>query len=204
VARYEVYGCLVPRPPRSFESGFLYHLTPKGNDGGIVLSSDEERERLLRRCEFAFVKYRVEVVAFVFLDNHLHFLVRAGHDEDAISRALQEILGGHSRWRNRKDGRRGHRFENRFHSRKIRSEMHLYNTLRYIALNPVRAGMVDQPEDWKWGSYRAQIGREVPPRFLAFGLFLSLFSNDPAKAVMLFETLVREGVEATRRKKREP
>jgi REP element-mobilizing transposase RayT len=176
-------------------------VIPKGNDGEIVLSSNGERERLLRRCEAVFVKYRIEVVAFVFLDNHLHFLLRAGTDENAIPKALQEIQSGHSRWRNRKDGRRGHRFEHHFYARKIRSEVHLFRVLRYIALNPVRAGIVERPEDWRWGSYRAQAGLELPPRFLAMGAFLGLFSNDPEKARELFVALVQEGVWAARQKK---
>lgn len=189
------------RQRRSFEPGALYHVIPKGNDGEDVLSSDEERERLLHRCDATFVKYGVEVIAFVFLDNHLHFVLRAGHDEGAISRALQEIQSGHSRWRNMRHGRRGHRFENHFYARKIRSEMHLYRVLRYVALNPVRAGIVERPEDWRWGSYRAQVGLELPPRFLALGLFLSLFSRDPAEARALFEALVREGVWSAQKKK---
>jgi len=187
------------RPRRSFESGALYHVIPKGNDGALVLGSDEERARLLRRCEFVFVKYRIEVVAFVFLDNHLHFLLRAGERPELISRAMQEIQSGHSRWRNEKDGRRGHRFEQHFYAKAIRSETHLLLVLRYIALNPVRAGMVEAPEDWAWGSYRAQIGLEHPPRFLAIGPFLRFFSKNPNEARALFVALVREGVWATRK-----
>jgi putative transposase len=83
---------------------------------------------------------------------------------------------------NRVHGFRGHLFQGRYHAEPIRDEAHLPASLRYVLLNPVRAGLCQRPEAWRWSSYRASIGLAPAPRFLALGRLLACFGVEPGTA----------------------
>ena len=91
---------------------------------------------------------------------------------------------------NRKHRRTGHLFRNHYSWRPVESEAHLHEAIRYIVLNPVRAGICQKPEDWPWSSYRACAGLDLPPDFLALGDLLGLFGSSPAKARAAYRAFV--------------
>src|SRR4029078_6965405 len=95
---------------------------------------------------------------------HFHLILHT--PEPTLSRGMQHLCSVYAQWFNWKYGRRGHLFGRRFGSVQILSESHLFNAHRYVALNPVRAGLCRRPEFWRWGSYRALIGLEDPAPFL--------------------------------------
>jgi putative transposase len=119
-------------------------------------------------------KYRIEVHAWVFMANHVHLLVTP-QLPDSISRCMQYLGRYYVRRFNHRYGRSGTLFEGRFKSNVVESSEYLLVCQRYIELNPVRAGLVADPADYTWSSYRAHafgqaVGLWQPhPEYLALG-----------------------------------
>ncbi len=178
----------MPRAPRVWYPGGLYLLSPKGNDGRVLFVNEGERKEILRRCNLAFPAYGVVVIGYCFMDNHLHFLVRI--EDTDLSGAMHVLLGGYARWWNGTHGRDGHLFEARFHAEPIESELHFLNAVRYVDMNPVAAGLRERPEDWKWSSFRAHVGLERGPAFLATAEFLKYFGDTRRRAIANYRRLI--------------
>jgi putative transposase len=119
-------------------------------------------------------KFGVDVHAWVFMTNHVHLLLTP-HKPDSISRCMQYLGRYYVRYFNYRHGRSGTLFEGRFKSSIVQSRRYLLACQRYIELNPVRAGMVSDPADYTWSSYRAHaFGRAAKmwqphPEYLALG-----------------------------------
>jgi putative transposase len=107
------------------------------------------------------------------MSNHVHLLVELR--KPTLSTGMQYLNSAYARAFNKRHGYSGHAFEARFHSSLVASERHLAATLRYIALNPVAAGLCMDPAQWRWSSYRATAGLETPPAFLATDRVRALF-----------------------------
>jgi REP element-mobilizing transposase RayT len=192
------YDLHMPHPLRSWDDNALYHLIFKGNFGQPIVCDSEERGELQRRLGVVAAKYDVIVLAFCCMDTHVHLLIRVGRGD--ASKAMQELIGGFARWRNRRHRVRGNLFRSRFWSKLVRDDGQLLVTARYIELNPVAAGMRRSPEEWQWSSCRANLGRARPPGFLARAQFLRIFGSDPAKARDRYERFLRAGIPAARAK----
>ena len=122
------------------------------------------------------------------MGNHFHLIVHT--PEPNLSRGMQHLCGVYAKWFNWKYARRGHLFGRRFGSAHVVTDPHLLEAHRYVALNPVRAGLCRTPESWRWGSFRALSGLERPPDFLDVQGVLALFATRPAKAQLKFRTFV--------------
>jgi hypothetical protein len=105
-----------------------------------------------------------------------------------------ELNGGYARFSNIRHGRCDHLFGRRFSSREIKTEEYLLEACRYVVLNPVRAGLVERPEQWSWSSYRACAGLEYPLPWFAPKTLLQLFSPRPPEAVELYRRFVERGL----------
>src|SRR5207247_9841030 len=116
--------------------------------------------------------------------NRHRLLLRA---EDTGSAAGARLLnGGHAHRVNRKHGRSGHLFRNHYSWQPVENDEHLLEAVRYILLNPVRAGICEKPQDWRWSSYRAIADLDLPPDFLALTDVLSIFGTTPTTARVAF------------------
>jgi REP element-mobilizing transposase RayT len=191
----------VARPLRTWDESGLYHVIFKGNFGQPIVCELAERLELQRRLGAAAAKHDVIVLAFCCMDTHVHLLIRVGDGD--VSKAMQELIGGYSRWRNHRHGVRGNLFRSRFWSKLIRNDGQLLITARYIELNPVAAGIRSDPEAWGWSSCRAHLGLARPPGFLARRQFLSFFGADPKRARAAYERFLRAGLAGARAKSRE-
>jgi REP element-mobilizing transposase RayT len=183
----------MPRSLRLVESGGFYHVTSRGNDGRDIFDDTDEvdRRRHLALLERTARKYGWIVFAYCQMTNHFHLLVQLA--DGRLSAGMQELLGEYARSWNRRHGRSGHLFRNRFSCSAVESEGHLIATARYIELNPVRARMKFRPEQWAWSSYRAHVGLDHAPAFLATSALLQLFGPTPAKARETYKRFVRDG-----------
>src|SRR5689334_17996565 len=98
----------MPRNRRSFETGRIYHLVPVGNDRRPVFEDDAEKQELLRRGAQVMPRHEIDVLGYVLMRTHAHFLVVVRGPGEALSAAMQLLLGGFSRWRNRRCESTGH------------------------------------------------------------------------------------------------
>jgi REP-associated tyrosine transposase len=155
----------VARPRRVIEPGGIYHVTTRGNNREQVVWDDRDRAILLGAITQAARRYGWVVLAYCLMTNHFHLIVQV--PSGGLSEGMRLLNGGFARRMNARHGRVGHLFQNRFHATHIRRDAHLLEACRYVVLNPVRAGICERPEQWRWSSYRACAGLELAPPFLA-------------------------------------
>jgi putative transposase len=156
----------MPRTARICAPGLLYHLTHRGNRGDAVFGDRADRESYLWRLAKYAARHAMEVWAYCLMTNHVHLLVR-GLGRHSLARAIGQAHGLHARWMNRRLGWSGHLWENRYYSTPL-DEQHLWAAVRYVELNPVRAGMTPRAEDHVWSSAAAHCGL-APAGLLAPG-----------------------------------
>ena len=176
---------------RIFEPGAYYHVAARGNNGEPIVRDDLDRLDFLRWLSRIVFENRWRVITYCLMTNHYHLLMRA--TEVGFATGMQLLNCGHARRMNRKHGRTGHLFRNHYSWWPIESDEHLHEAVRYIVLNPVRAGICTAPEQWHWSSYRAAVDLEHPPDFLALGDLLALFGASPARARVAFRDYVAAG-----------
>lgn len=161
------------RPLRLEFEGAFWHITSRGNEQKDIFREDADRLRFLELLATAVERYKWVLHEYVLMTNHFHLVIET--PEKTLSRGMQWLKGQYARWFNRKYRRRGHLFEGRFKGILVDGESYLLTLARYVVLNPVRAGMVATPDQWKWSSFRATAGLEPEPPFLTTSLMLSYF-----------------------------
>jgi len=143
----------MPRPPRLDVPGLPQHLVARGHDRKECFRRELDRAVYLKYLREALDKNECEVHAYVLMTNHVHLLA-TGRKPRSISRLMQSVGRRYCRYVNRAYQRTGALFEGRFKSSLVDSEAYLLACMRYIELNPVRAGMVDHPAQYSWSSFR--------------------------------------------------
>ena len=136
---------------RITREGATYHITVRCNNKEQLIDPKTFEPMYLMVLERAKEKYDVEVNNYTLMTNHVHLVVTTNLDN--ISRFMQYVNSQSGRRYNKIIGRSGYFWGGRFFSEIIETEEHLFNTMVYIDLNMWRAGGVDDPKDWKYGSY---------------------------------------------------
>jgi len=145
------------RPPRLEFPGALYHVTARGNDRGAVFRDDRDRKEYLDRIEGYRAKFRFQLLAFCLMTNHVHLAIRTG--DEPLSRIMAGLQSSFTQWFNRRHGRVGHFFQGRYKAFLVQHDRYFAALLRYIHMNPVRARIVERPDDYRWSSDRSFRGR---------------------------------------------
>jgi putative transposase len=181
----------MPRPPRIEVPGGIYHVTTNGTHADRVFRDDADRGRWLRLLDAVAADYDWECRAYCLLSTHYHLLLRI--EEPTLARGMQYLNARHAESFNRRHERDGHVFGARYHSEPVETPGHALEVCRYIALNPVRAGLCASPEDWPWSSFAATVGLARAPALLKPDWVLGLFATDPAEARRRFRAFVQDG-----------
>lgn len=175
------------REPRTFDATELYHLTAHGVDGLTIFEDDVDRQEFVLRLGRAVHAERWEVYAACLLGTHYHLVLRPTLGR--VSEGMRYLHGRYSRAYNTRRARRGALFDSRFSAQTIRDQPHLLEAIRYVALNPVRAGLVASAADYPWSTYRQLVGAAEPWPFF-----------DPSRVLELLGGLssLRDYVESER------
>jgi REP element-mobilizing transposase RayT len=128
--------------------------------------------------------------SYCLMGTHYHLVVQT--PDANLSEGMQLLNGRYAQRFNGRHGRRGHLFGERFYSVHVESDSHLFAALRYVARNPVEAGLCAAPEGWRWSSFRATAGLEPAPRFLDLDGVLGLFGVRRQAARAGFVRLVED------------
>jgi putative transposase len=178
----------MPRHLRQFEPGGIYHVTARGNRKQAIFLADDDRELFLSLFSRIAVRLSWRCHGYCLMPNHYHAVIEL---RDAnLSRGLQFLNGGYAQAFNTRHGTHGHLFQGRFHAGIVERDGHLVELSRYLALNPVRAGLCRRPEQWPWSSYQATLGIRNPPVFLDVLRVLEFWATDPRRAMQIFERFV--------------
>ena len=149
----------MPRIARVCAAGYPYHITQRGNNKEKVFFDDEDRRLYLDILQRYKNKYRIKILAYCLMGNHVHLLVVPGQ-EVSLARAMGGINLVYTQHVTRKYNRSGRLWQNRFFSSVVEEEPYLWAVMRYMEQNPVRARLVKKAEDYPWSSARALYLRE--------------------------------------------
>jgi putative transposase len=142
----------MPRRARLYIPDLPYHVVQRGNNREACFIEPENYQFYLILWEELSRRYGVSVHAYVLMTNHVHFLVTPGN-ETAVSNTTKVAGSRYAQYMNKKYRRTGTLWEGRHRASLVQSERYLLTCMRYIELNPVRAGMVKRPEEYRWSSY---------------------------------------------------
>ena len=140
------------RQPRFNLVGVSQHVIQRGNNREPCFYAEEDYRVYLDILEAFLQKYHCLLHAYVLMTNHVHLLVTPQR-EDAVSKVMQMLGAKYVRYINKAYKRTGTLWEGRYKASLVDSENYLLTCMRYIELNPVRAGMVEVPGEYKWSSY---------------------------------------------------
>ncbi|MFC6634933.1 transposase [Microbulbifer taiwanensis] len=150
----------MPRKARILLANMPHHIVQRGHNREPVFLADEDyqyyRDNLFEWKE----KLDIRLYAWCLMTNHVHLLVEPGDRPETVSLLMKRLAGRQAAYVNKLEGRRGSLWEGRFKASVVQAESYFLACCRYIELNPVRAGMVRGPRQYKWSSYRARIGVE--------------------------------------------
>jgi REP element-mobilizing transposase RayT len=180
------------RPLRIQYEGAFYHITARGNEKKDIFTNDADRNKFIKILESVAEKYRWIVHAYCVMSNHYHLVVETPLKN--LSAGMRQLNGVYTQSFNKKHGRIGHLFQGRFKAYLIEKENYLLEVCRYIVLNPVRAGIVHDPLEWEYSSYRKTFGDRKCCKYLYPDLILSFFSNSLADAQKRYIKYVKEGI----------
>lgn len=187
----------MPRAPRLDTPGALHHLIARGIERSNIFRNDTDRTDFLNRVRSLFLKTGTALYAWSLLSNHFHILARSG--PAGISKTIHCLLGGYVTTFNRRHDRCGHLFQNRFKSTLVEEESYFLELLRYIHLNPLRAGIVadlDALARYPWSGHAALLGRRsFDAQDTEF--VLRQFGTNPATARTAYVTFVQDGLHQT-------
>jgi REP element-mobilizing transposase RayT len=165
----------VARELRIQYPGARQHVGALGVNHCAVCHDVRDRSVLLALIETAVLDHEWICTAYCLMTSHYHLVVETPNGDLAVG--MHWLNGTYAQYFNRRHGRKGHLFGDRYFSREIRREEHALEAPRYVDLNPVRAGICASPEDWQWSSHRALIGLTQAPRWLAVEKALEVFGS---------------------------
>ena len=143
----------MPRRRRVYIPNLSLHIYPRGINGGAIVRDELDHEHLLGVIIRAARRHDVEINALALMTTHYHMIVTPTGD-GGLAKAMQEVGIRHTRYFNRKYGRFGTIWNDRYGGTLLDDERYWYTCLRYVELNPFRAHMVAAPEDSRWSTYR--------------------------------------------------
>jgi putative transposase len=170
------------RPLRLQYPGSLWHLTVRGNCRQDIYYHDSDRNLFLDLLGTCVTRFDWILYAYVLMSNHFHLVIQL--TSETLSRGMHWLNFRYAQAFNRRHQRVGHLYQGRFNACLIEKETYFLEVLRYVVLNPVRAGMVTRPKNYAWSSHRAVLGIVEPPDWLAVDDVLAQFApnRDLARA----------------------
>ena len=178
------------RPLRVEYPGALYHVINRGNAGENLFKGIRDREKFLEYLETAIERFSLKIYTYCLMTNHFHVLLETRLPN--LSQAIQWVNVSYAGYFNRKYQRNGHLFQGRFKSILVDADEYLKQLSRYIHLNPVRANLVEHPDEYKWSSYATVTGKTKEPAWLESAWLLSQFGTKRKQAITNYKKFVEE------------
>ena len=189
----------MPRRSRIDAAGALNHIMVRGIEKGKVFRNDRDRNHFLERLGEILQDTKTPCYAWALIPNHFHLLLKSG--SVPISTVMRRLLTGYALWFNRSHNRCGHLFQNRFKSILCQEDAYLLELVRYIHLNPIRAGLVEDMDglaQYPYSGHSALVGTtQIPWQDTQW--VLRMFGEKPGTARRAYKSFVEKGVAQGRR-----
>ncbi len=189
----------MPRSARIDMPGLLQHVMVRGIEKRDIFVDDKDRQSFLIRFSKLLQETSTDCLAWALLSNHLHLLLRPRQEK--LARLMRRLLTGYATTFNLRYHRAGHLFQNRYKSIVCEEEPYLLELVRYIHLNPLRAGIVgslDELDRYPWSGHAVLMGRQEFSGQVIDEV-LSRFGRSPREARRHYRTFVKDGIERGKR-----
>jgi len=150
----------MPRTARVVITEYPHHIIQRGHNRQIIFSSDDDYLYYLDNLSNWKEKLSCKVYSYCLMTNHVHLIINPGEEVDNLSKLMKRIAGRQTRFVNKIEKRTGSLWEGRYKSSPISTNEYLLACCRYVELNPVRAGMVTEPGEYRWSSYGTKVDQE--------------------------------------------
>jgi REP element-mobilizing transposase RayT len=178
------------RPLRIEYPGAFYHITSRGNERKEIYMDTGDREKFLFYLETAAERYGSAVHVYCLMGNHYHLLLETPRGN--LSQIMRHVNGAYTSYFNAKRERSGHLFQGRYKAILVDADVYASELSRYIHLNPVRAGMVQRPEEYPWSSYGSYVGMMKKPSWCTVDFILRYFGEDRPAAQKRYHEFVHD------------
>ena len=184
----------MPRQARIDAPGALQHIIVRGIERKRIFSDDQDRDNFVDRLGTVLSESSARCYAWALIPNHFHLLLRSGNV--SISTVMRRLLTGYALSFNRRHHRHGPLFQNRYKSILCQQEPYLLELVRYIHLNPLRAGIVASYKalgKFAYSGHAAILGQHPHP-FQDVDSILSMFAKNRSTARQKYSTFVHKGI----------
>jgi REP-associated tyrosine transposase len=149
------------RPIRIEYPGAVYHVICRGNNRQGIYRDDEDRRRYLEKLSYYCQDKKVDLLAYCLMSNHVHLLLET--PQGNLSKMMQAFQTSYTVYFNKRHGRTGHVFEQRYKAMLVEKDNYLLQVSRYIHLNAMSAKLAERAQDYRWCSYGSYLkGRGIP------------------------------------------
>jgi len=180
------------RPLRIQFEGAVYHVTGRGNERKKIYYSKRDYERFKEYIAEAKEKYRFVLHGYVLMTNHYHLLIET--PEKNLSKIMHHINSSYTTYTNVKRKRSGHLFQGRYKAIVVEKDNYLLELSRYLHLNPVRAKIVEKPEDYPYSSYSSYISPHCEA-LVTRSVILEMFRTNESEARKQYRTFLEAGLD---------
>jgi putative transposase len=146
----------MPLRKTPLQAGNFYHVYNRGNNRQDIFFDRDNYLYFLRLARVHLIDNGIDIIAYCLMPNHYHFLVYLR--DETLSAAMKSLSLAYTKAINQRFSRCGALFQGRFKSILVSDTNYLINLSRYIHLNPVKAGIVDRPDEWEFSSYLEYVG----------------------------------------------
>lgn len=175
--------------------GALYHVTARGNSKSAIFINDDDRCKFLETLDSCTKAFNYICHAYCIMNNHYHLLIET--PDANLSAGIHRLNSIYAQYFNKQYDRVGHVFQGRFKAILVQRDDYLLELCRYIVLNPVRAGVVNHPGEYKWSSFSSTIDNaKLYDSFLTTEWILSQFDYDLSLAHRKYINFVIDGINA--------
>lgn len=181
----------MPRRPRLHVPGGLYHVVLRGNHQQAVFDHEADYHAFEDLLARALSRYDMRVHAYCWMTNHVHLAMQVG--DVRLGRLIQAVASSYARRKQQRVPTTGHLFERRYRAILVDNDAYWLALVRYIHRNPVEAGIVVDPADYRWSSHRGYLGRACPA-WLTMAPTLGMFGRGAADAATAYRRFVAEDV----------
>ncbi len=169
----------------------IYHLMARGINGQNIFHDEDDYKRYLETLYRISQECEAQVLGYCLMSNHVHLLILEG--KDSISMVMKRLGGSYAYYYNWKYDRKGYLFQDRFKSENVEDDIYLKTVIRYILNNPVKAGIVNKPEMYRWSSCQVYYGGTNYLSDLSKTSFiLGLFDNSTKNSNDIFRAFMEE------------
>lgn len=177
----------MPRRLRIHLAGGFYHVTLRGNHQQAIFFNEGDRNLLNTIVARSIENSGARLHAYCWMGNHIHMVIQVG--AEPLANPMRQIASEYARAMQIRLDTTGHFFERRYHAILVDADSYLMELLRYIHLNPVRAGLVRDVSQYQWSSHHAYVGARSEP-WITTDFCLNMFGSDRNRAVAAYLAFV--------------